>query len=633
MPNLAFREKTIKDTELEKIHLYKLEPPTELGTEYVLVKTSRIHNPRFPEKDFYNIMYAKSSPEGDAKSDFKLYKYIESEKSGLSTEDLRNRYAGMEREDIYSDYEKYSKIYDENPTGFINYLNAKKKELVNPDERDELNLIISIMTDISSGKREPQRLENPDVNTAISNLFRAIGDGYSISTHKPKRKDIFGLGEWLRISRKAKKVIKENSKILFMISEIGKLDIDPEGQVPSQKPKETPAQKLKRFSGLDLGEPEEQTKPAPSTPAVSKRFRNLEIEEPSGKGTVSSELSAKPGEQALDHITKKENESGKGTFEVLYAGDKNGNPTSYKDCYFCILAFKDGLRMHHLGGGQYYYYLLIVDGKIKEYTQFQGEGGEEYYRPNFPLSSDVGKRAFEYIKNKNLPIAKDLISNMERWNGNIPVNRYQPNQSAPLYQRIENKSDPNRPIEKPIVITGTEEIVNKLSLPYKKGGLGAGSYLEVIHKRPSEHVENKKSIKDYAREINLLRKEIYQRERTLELNPPSPSDSESDIRFIKNLKDYIQQKQKEIKDKFEKAVKDGFSQKEIEDYIRNPKSEVVKDEDKYTYIWHDLGLRLIKNQFTEDPEKATTRTRSKIDIEDISTKAPSVEISLDDDIL
>ena len=615
MPNLAFREKSIKDTELEKIYLYRLQPPTELGTEYVLVKTSRIHNPRFPEKDFYNIMYAKSSPEGDAKSDFKLYKYIESEKSGLSKEELRNRYKGLDIEDLSSYYEEYSNLYDQNPTEFKKILKHLREKEVNPDERDELNSVISIMTDISSGKKQPERLENPDVNMAISNLFRAIGDGYSISKDKPKRKDIFGLGEWSKLSKHAKRIMKENSKILFMISEIGKLDIDPEGETSSPKPKETPAQKLKRFSGLDLGEPEQQTEPAPSTPVASKRFRNLDIEEPSDKGTVSPGLSAKPEEEALDHITAKKKEE---IFQVLYAGDRDGNPTAYKDCYFCILAFGGdyGLVMNHLGGGQHYYYLLIVDGKVKEYTQYQGIDGDPSDRPAFLLDKNVGKKAFEYIKNKNLPIARDIISNMERWGGNVPTNRYQPNQNAPFYETIENKSDPKKPIRKPITLTGTDNIITKLSLPYKKGGLGAGSFAE--QKRSSDILDRKKDISYYADRIISMRNVIKDHERIMRGKDEFVVDINT--KAIKRIEDQISK----VFDEAESS-KSRFSKTEIENYIKNPTTP------KSEYIWHDRGLRLIQNEFTDEK-----KNRSWLDLKDRpakSSETPNVEISLDDDIL
>lgn len=617
MPNFAYKIKTIKQSDLETVYVYKLEPKTVKGTEYISIKVKRIENKFFREKDFLDVYYAPSSKTGDAISDFKLFEKIESDNSGLSGADLVRRYPGIgSAKSIKDTFEEYSEKYKSEPLMFDKILKHFQQSLKTalPDDRDGLNSMVEIMRSISG--REPgsvggiPRQENPDLQSAISNFFKRIegpdGRGYTISTQKPPRK--LELESVKKLIAFTSRLIKENTKYMYHIRE-----------AEEEKKKRRPLE-IGDASPVEMGE-----KPKPD---ILNRFRNLDLDD----GKIQSEQPETEKEIELDpraHSPSARSSMERNKeFKVLYAGDREGNPTTVDRCYFCILQFRPEIELGHLSSQESvmrYEYVLYVNGRVKEYAPIQGTDPEqEDLRPLFPVPQDASSKAWRYMAKNHQDTASDLLSLMKRWGGNFPTNKFQHSANsgnAPFVKTEWNEKNPLKPKKTKVTFTNALEMIKKLTMPAKDGGLGAGSYLISTSKKSASEYFALTNIDKYRSQYSFLKQEIDHISKQIK-NFGGEKDPDA-ARFVKARDNR--------KNELEELIKKAANEKISEEDLSKPKKKEEKDIPQYQ--WVDLGLKLVPSAFTKNVIGGSGEKRPKIDIrpaEEIQTSPKPEAADIED---
>src|SRR3990167_7384673 len=188
--NTAFLIRTVSNDTNNKILLYKLNPPTKSGTDYLLLRLKKIENKRFPDQDFINFLYCRGNEQGEAQGEWKRYHSFEASNEHASEKAIRQQYGGLNRAQIEEYRKEYGEKFKNDNREFRrdrSYYEHKLKDDVKLDnyEKNIYQGIIKVMDEVASGVMETPIRENPKIAENIKRLFAKIDDGYLLIT-KPK---------------------------------------------------------------------------------------------------------------------------------------------------------------------------------------------------------------------------------------------------------------------------------------------------------------------------------------------------------------------------------------------------------------------------------------------------------------
>lgn len=553
--NQIFAIKTINKDKVNSTILYKLEPPTQGKTEYLLVKQEKTENPRFPELDFINFLYAKSNSDGTPQSEWKRYATIESNNEKASNQEIRKQYGGLGKANVEEYRNEYKDKFKTNHKEFMRdksyYFHKLQDPSLDPMEKSIYGGIIKVMDEVAGGIYDTPISENPEIKKTLEKLFSNIDTGYKL-VDKPKtiRK--------LELENKIRKIKLKN---LSVLNEAPKIDIDDVTLQPK-----TPLERSKRFQNLfsnDSGNKSSQTD--------LDRLNNFEQSQEDSATNVVNAADAKMQKVNLTETVDNYNA------KIIFACDQNGNLTNYQNAYLIVWWFQEGIPMSHLGQQYKYNYLAIRENTVHEIS-FEGN-------PKNVLNENIQKSLKNYLSTSKYEPEQTLLKNMETYTkGNLMFNGNLM-QGVQFFKKIpvdKNNSTQFKYIQTSVPVS---EITNFIENSTKDKGGGLGSILtKTTNARPSDRLEDKSWEKDPLyqqanQRVNQLRQEFLDFDK---LNREL-SDDEKDAKFDIGIA--ITKAEKE-RDRIATQAKQ--------------KNQSTKD---YQITYVDKGYRILPSKFNASPDK------------------------------